>query len=143
MEPRESPSTDPGTKPSLTANNSSIDDIANNNLPITISFTPNDEEDTTQPHAELSTDEQELMHWHLRLSHLPFTRLLSMARLGLLPKRLLQVQQPFCSGCAFGRMTRRPWRTKAPYNKTPKQVTQPGQCVSVDQLDSTTPGFIG
>ncbi len=40
-------------------------------------------------------------------------------------------------------MTRRPWRTKAPYNKTPKLVTKPGECVSVDQLDSTTLGFIG
>ncbi len=66
-----------------------------------------------------------------------------MAKLGLLPKRLLKAQLPFCSGCIFGRMTLRPWRTKGQYNKTHKNATKPGECISVDQLKSTTPGFIG
>jgi hypothetical protein len=46
------------------------------------------EEDVSEPHSELSRDEQEMMLWHLRLSHLPLSRLLSMARLNLLPRRL-------------------------------------------------------
>jgi hypothetical protein len=49
---------------------------------------------------------------------------------------------PLCSGCTYGKMTRRPWRTKAPYNATPKVASAPGQCVSVDQLDATVPGLI-
>jgi len=39
-------------------------------------------------------------------------------------------------------MTRRPWRTKAPYATVPKVATKPGQCVLVDQLDATVPGLI-
>jgi len=100
------------------------------------------EEDVSEPHPGLSRDEQEMMLWHLRLSHLPLSRLLSMARLNLLPRRLLNVKKLFCSGCAFGRMTRRPWRTKVQPNviiKTPECL---GECVSVDQLDSSVPGFI-
>jgi hypothetical protein len=50
---------------------------------------------------------------------------------------------PKCAGCIFGAMTKRPWRTKA----SPSQVktvvfTGPGDYVSVDQLESSTPGFV-
>jgi hypothetical protein len=41
-------------------------------------------------------------------------------------------------------MTRRPWRSKGYNNKdeNPTNELQPGDCVSVDQLESTTPGLI-
>ena len=40
-------------------------------------------------------------------------------------------------------MTKRPWRTKSQRdNQKLRQVTEPGECVSVDQLESSTPGFI-
>ena len=40
-------------------------------------------------------------------------------------------------------MTKRPWRTKSQRdNRKLRQVTEPGECVSVDQLKSSTPGFI-
>jgi hypothetical protein len=65
-----------------------------------------------------------------------------MAHLGLLPRRLQKAKVPFCSGCIYGKMTRRPWRTKGMYRQTPRVTTKPGECVSVDQLESSTPGFI-
>jgi hypothetical protein len=40
-------------------------------------------------------------------------------------------------------MTKRPWRTKGAQNKSKlRSVTNPGDCVSVDQLESNTQGFI-
>jgi hypothetical protein len=43
----------------------------------------------------------------------------------------------------YGAMTKRPWRTKGIQNKNKIRVaTSPGDCISVDQLESPTPGFI-
>eukprot|EP00957_Ditylum_brightwellii_P150919 11491463-Ditylum_brightwellii.AAC.1 len=40
-------------------------------------------------------------------------------------------------------MTRKEWRIKTKQNKGQvKKATTPGQVVSVDQLESTTPGFV-
>jgi hypothetical protein len=44
----------------------------------------------------------------------------------------------------FGKATRRPWRTRAPVNQLQvPPATAPGAVVSVDQLISSTPGFVG
>ena len=63
--------------------------------------------------------------------------------LNLLPKELLQVKAPFCAGCLEGAMTKQPWRLKGDKNKGQlREAKKSGQIVSVDQLESTTPGFI-
>ena len=64
-----------------------------------------------------------------------------MASQGDLPKRLATVIPPFCAACKYGKQTKRPWRTKGPQGHI-RTTTQPGQVVSVDQLESTTPGFV-
>jgi hypothetical protein len=44
----------------------------------------------------------------------------------------------------FLKATKQPWRTKAPINQQSiPPITRPGDCVSVDQLESKTPGFVG
>ena len=54
------------------------------------------------------------------------------------------MKPPKCADYIFGKMTKRPWRTKA----TVKQgsgifkATKSGQCVSVDQIESTEDGFV-
>ena len=66
-----------------------------------------------------------------------------MAEKGTLPKRLADCRIPKCSTCIYGKMTRRAKRTKSKANKVSGMtITAPGQCVSVDQLESNTPGFI-
>jgi hypothetical protein len=65
-----------------------------------------------------------------------------MARLNLLPPRLLNDKKLCCSGCAFGHITRRPWRNKTQANVIGKIAERPGDCISVHQLDSSTPSFI-
>ena len=39
-------------------------------------------------------------------------------------------------------MTRRPWRVKGDNKNATKMATQPGQIVSMDQLESNSPGLI-
>lgn len=85
-------------------------------------------------------------YWHHRLNHISPMRMVRMAQAGLLPKSLTKVRFPTCPSCAIGKATRRPWRLKQSTTKQPKRtvpaVTAPGDCVSVDQLQSTTPGLI-
>ena len=64
-----------------------------------------------------------------------------MASQGDLPKRLATVIPPFCAPFKYGKQTKRPWHTKGPQGHI-RTTTQPGQVVSVDQLESTTPGFV-
>jgi hypothetical protein len=66
-----------------------------------------------------------------------------MSALGIFPRRLVSVQPPKCAGYIFGNMTKKPWRIKAELSKVKTVVvTGPGDFVSVDQLESITPGCI-
>jgi Reverse transcriptase (RNA-dependent DNA polymerase)/GAG-pre-integrase domain len=94
--------------------------------------------------VQFDNPQAELLSWHYRLGHLPFGRIKKLAARGDLPSYLLQAKVPRCASCLFGKATRRPWRTKAPVNQ--QQVppaTVPGAVVGVDQLISSTPGFVG
>ena len=83
----------------------------------------------------------ELLRWHYKLGHASFKLLQRMASQGDLPKQLASVIPPFCAACKYGKQTKRPWRTKGPQGHI-RTTTHPGQVVSVDQLESTTPGFV-
>jgi len=85
----------------------------------------------------------ELLRWHYRLGHTAFKRIKLLALLGILPRRLATVESPKCAGCMYGALTKRPWRTKGSSNRGKLfQAKAPGDCVSVDQLESSLPGFI-
>ena len=45
-----------------------------------------------------------------------------------------------CAGCAFGAMTKVPWR-KRDASGTVFKATKPRKCVSIDQMISTQVGF--
>ena len=80
---------------------------------------------------------------HERLGHLSFARLKLLARSGIIPKELANVEAPTCPGCAYGKAHRKPWRAKGIRNRrTIRPATEPRQVVSVDQLVSPTPGFV-
>ena len=97
---------------------------------------PEDPEPTSlDPHDEL-------LRWHYRLGHLPFDRVKQLAGTGQLPKRLLTSKTPFCAACQYGKMTRRTWRVKGDNKEATKTATRPGQVVSADQLESSSPGLI-
>jgi hypothetical protein len=66
-----------------------------------------------------------------------------MAAFGILPRRIVNVQPPKCAGCIFGAMAKKPWRTKSEASKVNTVVvTGPGDFLSVDQLESSTQGFV-
>ena len=87
------------------------------------------------------TPSNELLRWHYKLGLAPFKLLQQMPTQEDLPKRLATVIPPFCAACKYGKQTKRPWRTKGPQGHI-CTATQPGQVVSVDQLESTMPGFV-
>ncbi|WP_317203594.1 hypothetical protein, partial [Janthinobacterium sp.] len=99
-----------------------------------------DEEDVRPQDASA-----EFLRWHHRLGHISPKKIQAMAKQGLLPRKLVDCRVPLCTACLYGKATRRPWRSKSPNNKdeTARLITMPGQCVSIDQLESTTPGLIG
>lgn len=69
--------------------------------------------------------------------------ILHMAKMGELPSNISRCKVPVCKACLLGMMKRRPWRSKALLTPRSIVILQPGDCVSVDQLESKIPGFIG
>jgi hypothetical protein len=99
-------------------------------------------------------DSQEYMHWHYRLNHPSHTVMTKMAKQGMLPRGITKIlttmssqhtKPPMCNDCCGAKATRKPWRGKGKrYNqKHLKKTPHPGEVVSVDQLESSIPGFIG
>ena len=99
--------------------------------------------------THLSPLQQEFVSQYHCLLHLPFTVMLHMTQLGILPKHFTKLQNylPPCTSCLFGQSYRRPWRHKSSALKTSgvlcgKNVTQPGQTVGTDQLLSVQPVIV-
>ena len=86
--------------------------------------------------------QDELMRWYYCLNHLPFEPMFKMAKQGLLPKKILKANVPICPACQFGKMHRKPWRTKGKPSNPSRVATELGQIELVDQLESPTPVFI-
>jgi hypothetical protein len=106
-----------------------------------LTFDPCPDSTHEDHHIHVPSDKQaELMHWHYRLGHLSFPKLKALAKIGEIPKHLANVLPPVCAGCAFGAMTKVPWRNME-VTRTVFKATKPGQCVSVDQMMSTQVGF--
>ena len=100
-----------------------------------------DEEDT----AVHENPAAEFLRWHHKLNHMSAAKMQSMAKRGLLPKKLAKCQVPTCTSCLYGKATRRPWRTKPKVGQQGgklRTASEPGQCISIDQLESSTPGLI-
>ena len=53
-----------------------------------------------------STAKAELLHWHYKLGHVPFSTIQAMASNKMLPARLARCEVPKCPGCMFGRATK-------------------------------------
>ena len=87
----------------------------------------------------------DLLIWKYRLGHLSFKMINTMDTIGLFPKRIATAPIPKCAGYMFSATTKKPWRKKGAAGRhvvRTTKITQQGQCVSVDQLESTQVGFI-
>ncbi len=87
-------------------------------------------------------DQAKLLCWHHRLSHLPFSMLKTLARNGKIPKRFEKVKKPICAGCLYGKMSQVPWCTQSKADSKVHKVTNPGECLSVNQIESIQDGVV-
>ena len=99
------------------------------------------EDNEQQPTPSKATD---LFKWyHERLNHLPPEGIRRMAVCGIIPKQLAKCEVPACKACLYGKAKRKAWRTRAaPSQIKPVEIKNPGDCVSVDQMESRTPGLV-
>ena len=82
----------------------------------------------------------QLLQFHNKYGYIPFSRLQQMAKDNIIPSHLQHASIPACGVCLYGRATRRPWRHKTPKNtRQPKQITKPGEQVSVDMKRTGAP----
>jgi hypothetical protein len=84
-----------------------------------------------------------LLRHHQTFGHVSFKNLQIMARLGWIPRKLTNFPVPTCSSLLCAKARKRSWRSRSSDNKDEaRKATKPGQCVSVDQLVSPTPGLV-
>ena len=106
-----------------------------------LSFIPASIDNVDQSQSCQATNVQnELMRWHYRTGHLPFAKLKQLAINGEIPKYLAKVVPPFCAACTYGAMHR--IRRNASGRSKVFTANHPGECVSVDQLESSQVGFL-
>ena len=89
----------------------------------------------------LHKDKQDLFTLHHRLGHMPFSAICNMHASNACSKRLMTCPLPIRSACLFAKATKRAWRSKADAN-TLQKAKAPGDIVSIDQLESSTPGLV-
>ena len=97
----------------------------------------------------LSPLQQEFLSVHYKLNHLPFTIMLRISNMSILPCRFLKLRNDFppCVSCLFGQAHRRPWRHKSSTTSTDgviqsADITKPGKRVGTDQIVSAQPGLV-
>lgn len=120
-----------------------IDEENFNTLPEarTTNVVHNEDEDT----IAADNSQAEMLRWHYRLGHASFKLIKLLSILKVIPTSFDNTKTPKCAGCLYGSMTKRPWRTKPRKGQQKSEiypVTRPGQVVSVDQFESSTPGFL-
>jgi hypothetical protein len=85
----------------------------------------------------------EMLRFYYKFGHVYFAKLQEMAKIGIIPRRLARCPAPTCSACIYAKAIRRKWRGKTANNTDDAtKPSKPGECISVDQLKSPTPGLI-
>jgi hypothetical protein len=97
---------------------------------------------TSDTAGVLSKNQLLLLRWHQRLSHLNFAHIQALSRQGRLPKALANCEPPVCKSCQFGKAHRRPVASVEKAKPIDANDLNPGDCVSVDQIESSEPGYV-
>ena len=99
--------------------------------------------------THLSPLQQEFLIMHCELNHLPFTIMLQLAKMNILPRRLLKLRNdlPPCIFCLFGKAHCWPWRQKSSSKFSfgvlcSLDINKTGQQVGTDQILSAQPGLV-
>jgi hypothetical protein len=142
--PSEQPSTDPTQKHMNTEENYDYfkadyevdEELINKKLEL------NSKMQETTDNALIQKSKREYLQWHNKLGHISHGRMKQLIENGNLPRYLNLKDPPICVACLSGKATRKPWRTKS-VKVSNNKTTFPGECVAIDQLESSTAGFIG
>ena len=99
--------------------------------------------------THLSPLQQEFFIVHYELNHLPFTIMLRLEKISILPRRFLRLRNylPHCLSCTFGQAHRRTWRHKSSAKSSSgvlcrSDINKLGQLVGTDQIVSTQYGLV-
>jgi len=85
----------------------------------------------------------EFLCYHQKFNHVSLKKIQAMAKRGMLPRRLGNCPVPLCTACLYGKAKKRAWRSKpSDMDEVRLIATKPGECVSVDQPTSPTPGLV-
>jgi len=98
-------------------------------------------EPSLPPSDSLTASQKLLLRWHC-LSHLNFQKLQDLARQGKLPKKILGCSPPLCHSCLFGKAHQRASPSSDAIPHIDSGYLHSGDKVSVDQLESSTPGYV-
>ncbi len=86
----------------------------------------------------LSPLQEKMLSHHNHLHHMPFPKLIVMARQGVIPKPLasLKGRCPLCVACLFGQAHKRPWQSKSKQKHPICKPTDnaPGKRALMDQI---------
>jgi hypothetical protein len=94
-----------------------------------LTFDPCPDSAHDKQHIHVPSDKpEELMHWHYCLGHLLFLKLKALAKIGKIPKHLANVLLPVCVGCAFGALTKVPWKIGKQQGQCSRQPNRGSVC---------------
>jgi hypothetical protein len=71
-----------------------------------------------------------------------FGHLQALARQGRLPKVMAACDHPICHSCQYGKAHKRSVASSGKAHPIDSGDLQPGDCVSVDQFESSSPGYV-
>jgi len=85
-----------------------------------------------------------MSNWHCRLGHILGPKLQALATQNIIPAILKDTELPLCKSCLLSTAQRRAWRNKGgDAHIVPKPCSKAGDVVSMDHLQSSTPGLVG
>jgi hypothetical protein len=120
--------------------------------PIQVTYKEPEYKDT--PDLPTYNDEkQEYMKWHYKLNHASLSTMQRMAQRKLLPHFITKIlrkiektggKAPMCNDCYSASACKTQWRykTEKKMNTSRKANLEPGDIVSVDQIETSVPGFL-
>ena len=88
------------------------------------------------------SDIREWLHIHEKLGHMSWNQMKLLVEQGILSKKYKNCKALKCPRCLYGKQHRTPWRTSKRNRKKLKIALKPGDCVSVDIMQSSVDGFV-
>ncbi len=110
--------------------------------PSTLALLTSEDLDTE---ASLTPTQRRLLSKHQQLGHLHMARVQDLARSGVLGSSYIPISTcdpPLCKACLHGKQHKRAVTPNTAIGSIDANHLQPGDCISGDQLERSTPGLV-